>query len=193
MNDIERRAWSAQLRIETRADKGPMLAGHAAVFDVQSNDLGGFREQIQAGAFAEALQDDVRLLINHEGLPLARTRSGTLRLREDAKGLAFEADLDGEDPDVRALLPKISRGDVGEMSFGFRVKKGGQNWRQDEAGRDVRVLTRVGLFDVSVVTFPAYPATDVALRSLEAARAERRCGQAAQTITRARQRLLEAL
>lgn len=167
--DREIRAWAVSgLGLETRADKAPMLRGHAALFDTLSEDLGGFREKIARGAFAEAVgRDDVRFLVNHEGLPLARTASKTLRLAEDARGLAFEADLDPADPDVARLMPKIARGDLTQMSFAFHVMPDGQDWGQDTDGTVVRTIKKVRLSDVSVVTFPAYTATDVARRSLD--------------------------
>jgi len=144
----------------------PVIEGHAAVFNTKSHDM-GFREIIMPGAFTEAvMHDDVRFLLEHEGLPLARTKSGTLRLAEDQKGLAFRAELDPDDPDVQRLLPKIKRGDVSEMSFGFRIK----NRQTDEKlsledGEMVRTLIKVSLFDVSAVTSPAYPGTDLQSRS----------------------------
>jgi len=172
--EVERRAYAVDgLCVELRGEaSAPLLRGHAAVFNQLSQDLGGFREQIAPGAFSNALKDDVRLLINHDGLPLARTASNTLRLAEDGRGLLIEAELDAEDPDVRRLLPKMKRGDVNQMSFGFSVKPGGQDWAKDDEGRVVRTLKAVRLFDVSVVTFPAYTATDVAVRSLRAWEAE---------------------
>jgi HK97 family phage prohead protease len=157
--------------IRTIAGPKPVIEGHAAVFNQKSHDM-GFREIIMPGAFAEAvMHDDVRFLLEHEGLPLARTRSGTLRLAEDQKGLAFRAELDPEDPDVQRLLPKIKRGDVSEMSFGFRIK----NRQTDEKlsledGEMVRTLLKVSLFDVSAVTAPAYPGTDLQSRSYYAAK-----------------------
>lgn len=185
--EIERRAFAVDgLCVELRGEaKAPVLRGHAAVFNQLSQDLGGFCEQIAPGAFAGALKDDVRLLINHDGLPLARTASNTLRLAEDGRGLLIEAELDAEDPDVLRLLPKMKRGDVNQMSFGFSVKPGGQDWAKDDEGRVVRTLKAVRLFDVSVVTFPAYAATDVAVRSL-------RAWEAASAAPR-RQNLLRAL
>lgn len=169
MHDVERRALSGGFSVETREDGKRSLKGHAAVFNALSEDLGGFREQISPGAFAEAIgKDDVRLLINHDGLPLARNLSGTLKLSEDARGLAIEADLDENDPDVLRLLPKLERGDVNQMSFGFSVRPGGQDWAKDDEGRTVRTLKKLRLFDVSVVTYPAYPQTDVAVRELRA-------------------------
>lgn len=175
MTDLERRSHAADpFVLEERAEgdkKTPVLRGYAAVFNSLSQDLGGFREQIAPGAFAEALTGDVRLLINHQGLPLARTASRTLTLKEDNHGLLVEARLDPADPDVAALIPKMQRGDLSQMSFGFSVKPGGQDWAKNDEGVNIRTLKAVRLFDVSVVTFPAYPTTEVALRSLDAWRA----------------------
>jgi HK97 family phage prohead protease len=172
MTDLERRSHAADpLVLEERAEgdkKMPVLRGYAAVFNSLSQDLGGFREQIAPGAFAEALTGDVRLLINHQGLPLARTTSRTLALREDDYGLMVEAKLDPTDPDVAGLIPKLQRGDLSQMSFGFSVKPGGQDWAKNDDGMTVRTLKAVRLFEVSVVTFPAYPTTEVAMRSLDA-------------------------
>jgi HK97 family phage prohead protease len=117
---------------------------------------GAFRDTLARGA-------DVRLLINHEGLPLARTKSGTMRLAEDARGLKMEADLDPDDPEAKAVLGKIKRGDLSQMSFGFVTRA--DHWRHESGGL-VRDLLGVDLLDVSVVTYPAYQATDVAARSL---------------------------
>ena len=153
---------------EIRAIDGDkqVIEGHAAVFGVKSHDL-GFREIIQPGAFSDAvMSDDVRFLINHRGLPIARTKSGTLRLTEDVKGLAFRAELDPKDPDVQRLVPKVRRGDLSEMSFAFGVRDraNDEKWYR-ENGEMVRSLLKVQLFDVSAVSFPAYPSTDLNARS----------------------------
>lgn len=147
------------------------LNGYAAVFNSFSEDLGGFREIIRPGAFGRSLSGnpDVRLLINHDGMPLARTTSKTLRLYEDKRGLKVDANLDMTDPDVQRLKPKMARGDMDQMSFGFFTRS--DSWRT-ENGQDVRELHDVDLFDVSVVTFPAYPATEVGLRSYQVWKAQ---------------------
>ena len=173
MVDLERRVVVADgLEVREIAGDGratPRLVGYAAVFnslsEVLPSDKGTFREVIRPGAFRDTLAKgaDVRLLINHEGLPLARTKSGTMRLAEDARGLKMEADLDPEDPDAKAVLGKIKRGDLSQMSFGFVTRA--DHWRQESGGL-VRDLLGVDLLDVSVVTYPAYQATDVAARSL---------------------------
>lgn len=151
---------------EIRAEGGEVrVAGYAAVFG-QETDIGGyFREVIAPGAFDEAIgRDDVVFLINHEGLPLARTRSGTLKLSQDDKGLRMETVLDAEDPDVQSIITKMKRGDLDKMSFAFWPEV--QQW--DESGDiPVRTIRKARLFDVSIVTTPAYDGTSIALRSLD--------------------------
>lgn len=155
---------------ETAAgEKRTLFVGHAAVFNKLSDDLGGFREKIDPGAFADALDGDVRCLLNHDAnLLLGRTTSGTLRLSEDKKGLAVENDL----PDTsyaRDLEVLLERRDLTQMSFGFRVAKDGDSWETGKDGVPIRTLHKVELFDVSPVSFPAYPQTtaDVRKRAAE--------------------------
>ena len=176
MIEVEKRAFAVGLTVETRSeDNKPVLRGHAAVFNQLSEDLGGFREQVAPGAFADAIStDDVRFLINHEGLPLARNVSKTLLLSEAARGLAIEALIDEEDADWQRLLRKIARGDINQMSFAFSVRPGGQDWAKNDDGIVVRTLKRVRLYDVSAVTFPAYPQTDIAVREMRAWEAGRK-------------------
>lgn len=169
--EIERRDFAVTgLTVELREGKPALIRGHAAVFNSLSEDLGGFREQIVPGAFKDAIaKDDIRALFNHDAnFVLGRKASGTLRLSEDARGLAIEIDAP-ETPTIRDLVvAPIARGDVSQMSFGFSVRPGGQDWAKDDEGRVVRTLKSVRLFDVSPVTFPAYPATDVAVREMRA-------------------------
>lgn len=152
-------------------DTPPTLAGHAAVFDSLSEDLGGFREKIEPGAFKRTLeeQDTIHSFWSHDSaIPLGATSSGRLNLSEDKQGLAFE--LDG-----RRLTPQqLDAVEAGEMrmSFGFSVPKGGDDWDDDEEP-PVRTLTDVTLHEVSLVALPAYPDTSVAVRKLEQLRDER--------------------
>lgn len=170
--DLERRYFAVDgLSVEIRGEgKAPVIRGHAAVFSSLSEDLGGFREQVAPGAFADAIeQDDVRALFNHDpNFILGRNRAKTLRMKEDATGLAVEIDA----PDTQTIrdlvLAPMERGDITQMSFGFTVRPNGQNWAKDDEGRTIRTLTKLRLFDVSPVVFPAYPATDVAVRALRA-------------------------
>jgi HK97 family phage prohead protease len=162
MKKTERRTFTVK-NIETRkAEDGTMrMAGYAAVFNEPSLPL-PFIEKIAPGAFSKTLREtpDVRLLINHEGLPLARTKNGTMRLYEDQKGLFFEAEL-ANTQEARDLHTLVARGDVDQMSFAFRVIR--QKYNED---RSERLLTEVSLADgdVSIVTYPAYPATSVEAR-----------------------------
>ena len=164
-------------RVELRAeatddDRLPLLRGHAAVFDKISVPLWGFREKIEPGAFAETLEngDDVRALLEHEGglnmLGRSTSEPPTLRMHEDKRGLAVEIDP----PDTSAgrdTVELVRRGDLSQMSFGFQVLD--DKWETKD-GEEIRTLHRVKLFDVSVVTFPAYEESgvEVALRSLAA-------------------------
>lgn len=167
--NIERRYQQGKLQIEKRADGGVTIAGYPAVFEVLSVNLGGFREKIQRGAFANTIKtDDIRALLDHDSSKvLGRQKNGTLRLEEDEVGLRME--IDPPDTQVaRDLLVNLERGDIDQGSFGFRVQPKGDRWEEDpETGTVIRTLLDVKLFDVSPVTFPAYPQTSVGLRGLE--------------------------
>ena len=142
---------------------GNTLVGYAAVFDSPSEPM-PFIEYVKRGAFAKTINDgaDVRLLIDHEGVPLARTRSGTLSLMEDDRGLQVTAELDPMNPDAARIISAMRRGDISQMSFAFRTIQ--DSWSSDRMTRELR---EVQLFDVSVVTFPAYEETVAELRSKE--------------------------
>ena len=155
----------AEMREE---NNGLRVEGYAAVFDEEADIGGMFREVIAPGAFTDAIgRDDVVFLVNHEGLPLARTRSGTLTLEQDKRGLKMSTMLDPEDPDVRSIVGKMKRGDLDKMSFAFRADV--QEW-DDSEDIPLRTIRSASLYDVSVVTTPAYDGTDIGLRSLEAFR-----------------------
>jgi len=162
MKKIERRTFTVQ-DVETRqTEDGTMrLRGYAAVFNDSSLPL-PFKEVIAPGAFRKTLSEtpDVRLLINHEGLPLARTKNGTLTLSEDSRGLLIDAEI-ADTTEGRDLHKLIARGDVDQMSFAFRVIR--QKWNED---RSMRTLTEVSLSDgdISAVTYPAYPTTSIEAR-----------------------------
>lgn len=166
MQKTERRTFvlnGLELRSEGE-DQIKKIVGHAAVFDELSQDLGGFREKIAPGAFSETInKDDIRALWNHDpNFVLGRNKSGTLALYEDEQGLAIEI----TPPDTQAardLMVSMERGDVTQMSFGFKTIE--DTWN-NENGEEIRTLVKVDIFDVSPVTYPAYTQTDVALRSL---------------------------
>ncbi|MBV1929464.1 MAG: HK97 family phage prohead protease, partial [Gammaproteobacteria bacterium] len=110
MDKFEKRSGQP---VDVRSDdSGVTVAGYAAVFS-QWADIGGwYEEMIAPGAFDGRLGDDVRFLINHEGLPLARVGSGTLKLSVDERGLKMETELDASDPDAQRVIPKLKRGDL---------------------------------------------------------------------------------
>lgn len=141
---------------------GRRLEGYAATF-ASTADLGAFRESIAPGAFRNALTNDILALLDHDaGKVLGRTRTGTLELREDDKGLAFALDV----PDTAAgrdVLALAARGDLGGMSFGFLIPAGGEEW-----DGDTRTLRSIDLREISIVSaWPAYEGTEIALRSLD--------------------------
>ncbi len=141
---------------------GRRLEGYAATFNADAK-IGRFTETISPGAFRSSLAGDVLALFNHDpAAVLGRTRSRTLRLSEDSRGLAFDLDL----PDTAAgrdVLAMAERGDLGGMSFGFLTPKGGDKWQGER-----RTLVNVELREISVISaWPAYPDTSLALRSFQ--------------------------
>lgn len=161
-DDVRVIAYSnLECRMHENAVGGNSLVGYAAVWDSPSEPL-PYTEFVRRGAFAKTINDgaDVRLLIDHTGVPLARTRSGTLNIEEDENGLLVEADLDPLNPDAARVISAMRRGDMSQMSFAFRSIK--DSWNDD---RSIRELREVQLFDVSVVTFPAYEQTIAEVRN----------------------------
>lgn len=154
------------LELRMDGDK-PTVVGYGAVFNSESNDLGGFREYIAPGAFDGRLEDDVRFLVNHDAnLILARTTNGTLRLSVDEKGLRYEADLPNTST-ARDLMELLKNGTISQSSFAFTVED--DSWELKD-GMNIRTINKVSqLYDVSSVTYPAYNAasSSVALRSME--------------------------
>lgn len=158
---IEHRIFKTELRVA--ADGKPQIDGYAAVFNSET-DLGYVRESIAPGAFTRAIKEkqDVRCLFNHDpNNVLGRTKSGTLILAEDNTGLKFHCDMPDTTigKDVHAM---IQRGDVDQCSFGFIVREEEVTYGEDAV---VRVIKDCDLFDVSPVTYPAYPTTSVEARS----------------------------
>jgi HK97 family phage prohead protease len=161
----ETRAFDGSFEVR-KADDGKMtIRGMAAVYNTSSEKMWNFYERIMPGAFDEVLGNDVRGLFNHDpNFILGRTKAGTLRLEATPEGLAYEIDL----PDTTAardLMTSIDRGDVTQSSFAFVV--GREKWvvEGDDEYREIEKVSR--LYDVSPVTYPAYPDTSVAKRSYE--------------------------
>lgn len=151
-----------------RATGNKTLTGYAAVFNSEAN-LGTFSEVIRPGAFAKSLAtgSNVRALYHHDAQALlGTTKGGTLQLREDAQGLAFELAL----PDTshgRDLAILVDRGDIQGCSFGFRVPEGGDRW-EERGSTMVRELLTVELAEITLTADPAYQDTSVAMRSRKA-------------------------
>ena len=165
-NNKEVRTFEVQnLELRMEGDNATVV-GYGAVFNSESNDLGGFYEYISPGAFDGRLEDDVRFLINHDGLPLARTINNTLRLSVDEKGLRYEADLNTKVSTANDLIELLKDGTISQSSFAFTVED--DSWRSED-GKNIRTINKVSrLFDISSVTFPAYnQAGSYALRSME--------------------------
>ena len=157
---------ATELRVASEDGK-PKITGYAAVFNKLSEELWeNTREIIAQGAFTNALNrpDDVRALWNHEpSYILGRSTKNTLIMREDEQGLYVEI----TPPDTmlaNGFVENIRRGDVSQMSFGFIPKK--ESWEDKDDGSRVYTVEDVQLFDVSPVTYPAYPDTEVAVRRL---------------------------
>lgn len=164
---MERRILPINAEVRAAGDGKPaMISGYAARFNELSVVLYGmFRERIAPGAFTETLaSDDIRSLWNHNAdYVLGRNKNGTLRLREDDTGLFMEVDP----PDTQAgrdALISVARGDVSQQSFMFDVQPDGDDWYEDAEGQIIRTLKRVRLYEVSPVTFPAYPQTSAEAR-----------------------------
>ena len=155
-----------ELRIDDSLDG--KIVGHASVFDSWSETLGGifpFKEIVRKGTFTETIKlDDIRALFNHDpNFVLGRNKAGTLELEEDEIGLRVII----TPPDTswaNDLIKNLRRGDISQMSIGFIVLE--DTWGTQD-GIDIREIKKVQLFDVSIVTYPAYTQTDVGVRAME--------------------------
>jgi HK97 family phage prohead protease len=173
-----------KLEVRATPDGGAILEGYATVYDyaysIGDVDRGGFMETIMGGAAAKSAGEaDVRLLINHEGIPLARTKSGTMTLESDDIGLRVTAELDPMNPLSASLRSAVERGDMDQMSFAFRVLR--DEWNSDYSERKIYELK---LFDVSAVTFPANPATIAKVRSDDTQDSEKATGRSVEMAKR---------
>lgn len=158
---IERRYFAEEMRVEQDGS----IEGYAAVFNQLSEDLGGFREKIRFGAFTKTLNEaDIRALFNHDpNYVLGRNKARTLDLEEDSHGLQFRV-KPPETQWAKDLQESVRRKDINQASFGFRTLK--DSWDTGDRNNVRRELIEVQLYDVSVVTYPAYPQTIVSARSL---------------------------
>lgn len=157
--------FDAEIELRSDEDK-KTLHGYAAKFDSLSVPLFGFREKIRKGAFTESIKkNNIRALWNHNtDMVLGSTKTGTLQLEEDQKGLRFELEL----PDTQAgrdAAVSVSRGDVDGMSFSFEALR--QEWDEKDDKNVIRTLIEVDVKEISPTAFPAYPKTKVMARSVK--------------------------
>lgn len=167
MNNKEIRAMET---IKAVDDEKMIVEGYALRFNTLSNDLGGFVEEISPEALKEADLSDVRCLIDHDSSKvLGRTTSETLELKVDDEGLYFRTQLPNTTY-AKDLYENIRLGNINQCSFGFILDEDGDEFEKREDGLFKRTLRKIkSLFDVSIVTYPAYNDTQVApaLRSIE--------------------------
>ena len=186
----EIRAFNFEVRAQENEEKGKYIEGRAIVFN-ERTDLGWYDEVIEEGALSNTDLKDVRLLVNHntDMIPLARSRNNTenstMQLSVNDEGMDIRANLDVENnTEAKSLYSAIERGDLSGMSFMFGVN--GDRWEDIESEHPTRYITDISrVFEVSAVTFPAYPTTylenrglssalDSAKESLESVKAEKR-------------------
>lgn len=160
--------WEYRAAIELRTGPGRRLTGYAAIFNSRADIGGRFTEEIAPGAFAQTLaaRNDVLALIDHDpSKVLGRTKSGTLSLCEDARGLAFDIQVPNTTLGTD-ILAMAERGDIGGASFSFKVMPNGESWSGNH-----RSLKAVDLFEISIVqAHPAYVDTQVYARSRDMSR-----------------------
>lgn len=169
-NQMERRTLlSGTEPFVTRTEGDDLyIEGYFSVFNSPYQIMDGVVEEIAPGAFADTLSGDIRALINHDTrLVLGRTKSGTLTLREDNRGLWGSVRINPEDQDAVNLYRRVQRGDVDQCSFGFYIEAETREVLEDGTVR--YRIDKVRLLEVSVVTFPAYEATSVAARAKQEA------------------------
>jgi HK97 family phage prohead protease len=177
-NDRRSQVWLEAVPVdETRSEDGKdrilRVRGYAIVFNSESERMGSVIETIDPRAL-DHLGDlntlGVRMQGEHEGLALANSSKGTLRLTKDERGILIEADLDPRRSDARDLYYAVERGDVDKMSFGFRIAPGGEVLTEDGSILRAHVTRIEKLYEVSGVNWPAYRGT-----SMEAVASE--CGE----------------
>lgn len=157
---------------KTRDEDGTLyIEGYFSVFNSPYEIWAGATETVAKGAFSETLGGDIRALINHDStLVLGRTTAGTLELREDDIGLWGRIRINPNDSDAMNLYTRVQRGDVNQCSFGFDIIEEETEYLPDDTVH--WTLLRVKLYEVSVVTFPAYEDTAVVARQREVAAAK---------------------
>lgn len=174
MNRECRQMRSIPSRFDTREENDALyIEGYFSVFNTNYDLWPGASESVAPGAFSQTLGRDIRALIDHETrLVLGRNKAGTLELREDSHGLWGRVAINRNDQDAMNLYERVKRGDVDQCSFGFEITKEDADIRED--GSVHWTIREVKLYEVSVVTFPAYEETSVSARKKEYADIQKR-------------------
>ena len=163
---LVRQVRSCGAEFRARDKGGPVIEGYFSVFNRDYELWPGAVEQVAPGAFRETLGGDIRALANHDTrLVLGRTTTGTLTLREDDKGLFGTIKMNEQDSDAMNLYARVQRGDVSQCSFGFDILD--EEFTERSDGSVLWTIRKVKLYEVSVVTFPAYVETAVSARKAE--------------------------
>ena len=165
MDRTARQMRSVASEFQTRADEGTgdlYISGYFSVFNSNYEIWPGATESVSPEAFDGALSDDIRCLIDHETrLVLGHNKAGTLDLKTDSRGLWGEVKVNQKDQDAMNLYERVKRGDVNQCSFGFEIL----DEEFEDRGTEVHwTIKKVKLYEVSVVTFPAYDETEVSAR-----------------------------
>lgn len=172
--ELERRFFNFEVRAEENGEGEKILTGRPVVYNSRT-DLGWFDEVIESGALDGTDLTDVRFLVNHntQMIPLARSRkntiNSTMHLTPDFEGLSLDwVKLDTENnSDSRSLYSAVSRGDISGMSFMFSIDS--ERWEDLESEHPVRFIEKIGsIVEISAVTFPAYPTTEINARCKQA-------------------------
>ncbi len=152
--------------LETREQEDELiLAGYFAVFNQETTLYGNVKEKIAPNAFDKTLDNDIRALINHDTrLVLGRNKSNTLKLSVDGKGLYGEISINRNDTDAMNLYERVKRGDVSQNSFGFNIL---DEEHVERDGEHIFIIKEIDLHEVSPVTFPAYPTTEISARQAQ--------------------------
>lgn len=151
----------------TREDgDSPRISGYFAVFNSNYEIAPGMSESIAPGAFSRTLSNDIRALVNHDAtLVLGRTKAGTLKLTEDARGLWGDVAINPNDRSAMDLYERVKRGDVDQCSLGFNILSENVDVRED--GSIHWTITELDLHEVSACTFAAYEATNISARAAQ--------------------------
>lgn len=181
-----RQVRSVASSFETRSDdNGMYIEGYFSVFNINYEIYPGCTESVAPGAFSKTLGGDIKALCDHDTrLVLGRNKAGTLELREDSHGLWGRITINPNDSDAVNLYERVKRGDVDQCSFGFDIREEEADFRDD--GSVHFTIRDVELFEVSVVTFPAYAETSVSARKQDVAEIKKRKLDAWRITTRAR-------